>query len=99
MCCSVCFGFLQGNFQNMEPPPLSYGPVYYPVVSDPFSQQSVPGMDSLVPAYRYVSTWHTINPPYGNSPQTANAVSSGPLHQVSYIASPNPAPHDMPQGM
>ncbi|XP_054025781.1 putative bifunctional UDP-N-acetylglucosamine transferase and deubiquitinase ALG13 [Dryobates pubescens] len=63
-----------GNFQNAEPPPLSYGPVYYPVVSDPFSQQSVPGMDSLVPAYRCVSTWHTINPPYGNSPQIANAI-------------------------
>ncbi|KAM7094939.1 LOW QUALITY PROTEIN: UDP-N-acetylglucosamine transferase subunit ALG13-like [Ciconia maguari] len=88
-----------GNFQNAEPPPLSYGPVYYPVVSDPFSQQSLPGFDSLVPAYRYISTWHPVNPPYGNSPQIANAVSSGPLHQVSYIASPNPAPHDVPQGM
>ncbi|XP_054070731.1 putative bifunctional UDP-N-acetylglucosamine transferase and deubiquitinase ALG13 [Rissa tridactyla] len=88
-----------GNFQNSEPPPLSYGPVYYPVVSDPFSQQSLPGFDSLVPAYRYVGTWHPVNPPYGNSPQIANAVSSGPLHQVSYIASPNPAPHDVPQGM
>nr|XP_021155961.1 LOW QUALITY PROTEIN: putative bifunctional UDP-N-acetylglucosamine transferase and deubiquitinase ALG13 [Columba livia] len=88
-----------GNFQNAEPPPLSYGPVYYPVMSDPFSQQSLPGFDSLVPAYRYVSTWHPVNPPYGNSPQIANAVSSGPLHQVSYIASPNPAPHDVPQGM
>ncbi|XP_074962772.1 UDP-N-acetylglucosamine transferase subunit ALG13 [Phalacrocorax aristotelis] len=88
-----------GNFQNAEPPPLSYGPVYYPVVSDPFSQQSLPGFDSLVPAYRYISTWHPVNPPYGNSPQIPNAVSSGPLHQVSYIASPNPAPHDVPQGM
>ncbi|GAB0195225.1 putative bifunctional UDP-N-acetylglucosamine transferase and deubiquitinase ALG13 [Grus japonensis] len=88
-----------GNFQNAEPPPLSYGPVYYPVVSDAFSQQSLPGFDSLVPAYRYVSTWHPVNPPYGNSPQIANAVSSGPLHQVGYIASPNPAPHDVPQGM
>ncbi|XP_065499376.1 UDP-N-acetylglucosamine transferase subunit ALG13-like [Caloenas nicobarica] len=87
------------NFQNAEPPPLSYGPLYYPVMSDPFSQQSLPGFDSLVPAYRYVSTWHPVNPPYGNSPQIANAVSSGPLHQVSYIASPNPAPHDVPQGM
>ncbi|XP_026704573.1 putative bifunctional UDP-N-acetylglucosamine transferase and deubiquitinase ALG13 [Athene cunicularia] len=88
-----------GNFQNVEPPPLSYGPVYYPSVLDPFSQQSLPGFDSLVPAYRYISTWHPVNPPYGNSPQIANAVSSGPLHQVSYIASPNPAPHDMSQGM
>ncbi|XP_075576715.1 UDP-N-acetylglucosamine transferase subunit ALG13-like [Pelecanus crispus] len=88
-----------GNFQNAEPPPLSYGPVYYPVVSDPFSQQSLPGFDSLVPAYRYISAWHPVNPPYGNSPQITNAVSSGPLHQVSYIASPNPAPHDVPQGM
>ncbi|NXF44575.1 OTUD4 protein, partial [Oceanites oceanicus] len=88
-----------GNFQNAEPPPLSYGPVYYPVVSDPFSQQSLPGFDSLVPAYRYISTWHPVNPSYGNSPQIANAVSSGPLHQVSYIASPNPTPHDVPQGV
>ncbi|XP_042663478.1 putative bifunctional UDP-N-acetylglucosamine transferase and deubiquitinase ALG13 [Tyto alba] len=86
-----------GNFQNAEPPPVSYGPVYYPVMSDPFSQQPLPGFDSLVPAYRYVSTWHPVNPPYGNSPQIANAVSSGPVHQVSYIASPNP--HDVPQGM
>ncbi|PKU42979.1 bifunctional udp-n-acetylglucosamine transferase and deubiquitinase alg13 [Limosa lapponica baueri] len=62
-----------GNFQNAEPPPLSYGPVYYQVVSDPFSQQSLPGFDSLVPAYRYVGTWHPVNPPYGNSPQIANA--------------------------
>ncbi|XP_074003627.1 UDP-N-acetylglucosamine transferase subunit ALG13-like [Numenius arquata] len=88
-----------GNFQNAEPPPLSYVPVYYQVTSDPFSQQSLPGFDSLVPAYRYVGTWHPVNPPYGNSPQIANAVSSGPLHQVSYIASPNPAPHDLPQGI
>lgn len=68
-------------------------------MSDPFSQQSLPGFDSLVPAYRYVSTWHPANPPYGNSPQIANAVSSAPMQQVSYIASPNPAPHDVPQGM
>ncbi|XP_061217991.1 putative bifunctional UDP-N-acetylglucosamine transferase and deubiquitinase ALG13 [Neopsephotus bourkii] len=88
-----------GNFHNGEAPALSYGSVYYPVMSDPFSQQSLPGFDSLVPAYRYVSTWHPANPPYGNSPQIANAVSSGPMQQVSYIASPNPAPHDLPQGM
>ncbi|XP_075291388.1 UDP-N-acetylglucosamine transferase subunit ALG13 [Opisthocomus hoazin] len=88
-----------GNFQHAEPPPLSYGPVYYPVVSDPFSQQSLPGFDSLVPAYRCISTWHPVNPPCGNSLPIANAVSSGPLHQVGYIASPNPAPHDVPQGM
>ncbi|KAM6413469.1 UDP-N-acetylglucosamine transferase subunit ALG13-like [Rhynochetos jubatus] len=68
-----CVG-VSGNFQNAEPPPLSYGPVYYPVVSDPFSQQSLPGFDSLVPAYRYISTWHPVNPPYGNPPQIANAI-------------------------
>ncbi|XP_071614332.1 UDP-N-acetylglucosamine transferase subunit ALG13 [Heliangelus exortis] len=89
-----------GNFHHAEPPALSYGPVYYyPVVLEPFSQQPLPGFDPLVPAYRCVSAWHPGNPPYGNSPQIANAVSSGPLHQVSYIASPNPAPHDVPQGM
>ncbi|KAM9537957.1 UDP-N-acetylglucosamine transferase subunit ALG13-like isoform 2-T2 [Guaruba guarouba] len=88
-----------GNFQNGEAPALSYGSVYYPVLSDPFSQQSLPGFDSLVPAYPYVSTWHPANPPYGNSPQIANTVSSGSMQRVSYIASPNPAPHDMPQGM
>uniref|UniRef100_A0A8B9GD51 ALG13 UDP-N-acetylglucosaminyltransferase subunit n=1 Tax=Amazona collaria TaxID=241587 RepID=A0A8B9GD51_9PSIT len=82
-----------------EAPALSYWSVYYPVMSDPFSQQSVPGFDSLVPAYPYVSTWHPANPPYGNSPQIANAVSPGSMQQVSYIASPNTAPHDMPQGM
>ncbi|XP_029819617.1 putative bifunctional UDP-N-acetylglucosamine transferase and deubiquitinase ALG13 [Manacus vitellinus] len=88
-----------GNFPNAEPPPLSYGAVYYPVVSDPFSQQSLPGFDTVVPAYHYVSAWHPVNPAHGSSPQMANAVSSGPPHQISYIASPNPVPHDMPQGM
>ncbi|XP_008942125.1 PREDICTED: putative bifunctional UDP-N-acetylglucosamine transferase and deubiquitinase ALG13, partial [Merops nubicus] len=88
-----------GNFQNAEPPALSYGPVYYPVVSDPFSQQPVPAFDPLVPAYRYVSTWQPVSPQYGTSPQIAAPVSPGPLHQVSYIASTNPSPHDVPQGM
>ncbi|XP_027748945.1 putative bifunctional UDP-N-acetylglucosamine transferase and deubiquitinase ALG13 [Empidonax traillii] len=88
-----------GNFQNAEPPPLSYGPVYYPVVSDPFSQQALPGFDTVVPAYHYVSAWHPVNPAPGNPPQMANAVSSGPPHQISYIASPHPVPHDVPQGM
>ncbi|XP_025942037.1 putative bifunctional UDP-N-acetylglucosamine transferase and deubiquitinase ALG13 [Apteryx rowi] len=92
-----------GHFQNAEPPPPSHGTVYYPVVSDPFSQPSLPGFDScisLVPTYHYISSWHPVNPSYGNSPRIPNAVSSGPLHQVSYIASPNPAPpHYVPQGM
>nr|XP_031360679.1 putative bifunctional UDP-N-acetylglucosamine transferase and deubiquitinase ALG13 [Lonchura striata domestica] len=88
-----------GNFQNTEPPPLSYGPVYYPVVSDPFSQQPLPGFDSVVPAYRYIGTWHPVNPPHGNSPPVAKAGSSGAPPQVGYIASPNPAPPDAPQGM
>ncbi|XP_064568938.1 putative bifunctional UDP-N-acetylglucosamine transferase and deubiquitinase ALG13 [Zonotrichia leucophrys gambelii] len=88
-----------GNFQNTEPPPLSYGPVYYPVVSDPYSQQPVPGFDSVVPAYRYVGTWHPVNPPHGNSPPVAKAGSSGAPPQVGYMASPNPAPPDAPQGM
>ncbi|KAI6078378.1 putative bifunctional UDP-N-acetylglucosamine transferase and deubiquitinase ALG13 [Aix galericulata] len=85
-----------GNFQNTEPPPPSHNTVYYPVVSDPYSQPSIPGYDScisIVPAYHYLSSWHPVNPPYGNSPRIPNAVSSGPLHQVNYIASPNPAPH------
>ncbi|NXD15167.1 OTUD4 protein, partial [Nothocercus nigrocapillus] len=91
-----------GHFQNAEPPPPSHGTVYYPVVSDPFNQPPLPGFDScisLVPTYHYVSSWHPVNPSYGNSPRVPNAVSSGPLHQVSYIASPNPAPHYLPQGM
>ncbi|XP_058670340.1 putative bifunctional UDP-N-acetylglucosamine transferase and deubiquitinase ALG13 [Ammospiza caudacuta] len=71
-----------GNFQNTEPPPLSYGPVYYPVVSDPYSQQPVPGFDSVVPAYRYIGTWHPVNPPHGNSPPVAKAGSSGAPPQV-----------------
>ncbi|XP_016153812.1 PREDICTED: putative bifunctional UDP-N-acetylglucosamine transferase and deubiquitinase ALG13 [Ficedula albicollis] len=88
-----------GNFQNTEPPPLSYGPVYYPVVSDPFSQQPLPGFDSVVPAYHYIGTWHPVNPPHGNSPPVAKAGSSGAPPQVGYMASPNPAPPDAPQGM
>uniref|UniRef100_A0A493SW87 ALG13 UDP-N-acetylglucosaminyltransferase subunit n=1 Tax=Anas platyrhynchos platyrhynchos TaxID=8840 RepID=A0A493SW87_ANAPP len=89
-----------GNFQNTEPPPPSHSTVYYPVVSDPYGQPSLPGYDScisIVPAYHYLSSWHPVNPPYGNSPRIPNAVSSGPLHQVNYIASPNPAPHYVPQ--
>ncbi|RMB98282.1 hypothetical protein DUI87_25187 [Hirundo rustica rustica] len=89
----------RGNFQNTEPPPLPYGPVYYPVVSDPYSQQPLPGFDSLVPAYRYIGTWHPVNPPHGNSPPVAKAGSSGAPPQVGYMASPNPAPPDAPQGM
>ncbi|XP_042635660.1 putative bifunctional UDP-N-acetylglucosamine transferase and deubiquitinase ALG13 [Catharus ustulatus] len=88
-----------GNFQNTEPPPLSYGPVYYPVVSDPFNQQPLPGFDSVVPAYHYIGTWHPVNPPHGNSPPVAKAGSSGAPPQVGYMASPNPAPPDAPQGM
>ncbi|XP_065585875.1 putative bifunctional UDP-N-acetylglucosamine transferase and deubiquitinase ALG13 [Cyrtonyx montezumae] len=91
-----------GNFQSAEPPGLSHGTVYYPVVSDPFSQPSAPGFDScisLVPAYHYIGSWHSVNPPYGNSPRLPNAVSSGQLHQVSYVASPSPAAHYVPQGM
>eukprot|EP00076_Gallus_gallus_P015173 XP_015134150.1 putative bifunctional UDP-N-acetylglucosamine transferase and deubiquitinase ALG13 [Gallus gallus] len=91
-----------GNFQNAEPPALSHGTVYYPVVSDPYNQPSAPGFDScisLVPAYHYIGSWHSLNPPYGTSPRVPNAVSSGQLHQVSYVASPNPATHYVPQGM
>ncbi|XP_066190033.1 UDP-N-acetylglucosamine transferase subunit ALG13-like [Sylvia atricapilla] len=88
-----------GNFQNTEPPALSYGPVYYPVVSDPFSQQPLLGFDSVVPAYRYIGTWHPVNPPHGNSPPVAKAGSSAAPPQVGYMASPNPAPPDAPQGM
>ncbi|XP_033370015.1 putative bifunctional UDP-N-acetylglucosamine transferase and deubiquitinase ALG13 isoform X1 [Parus major] len=88
-----------GNFQNTEPPPLPYGPVYYPVVSDPFSQQPLPGFDSVVPAYRYIGTWHPVNPPHGNSPPVVKAGSSAAPPQVGYMASPNPAPPDAPQGM
>lgn len=98
--CAFCCGFFsQGNFQNTEPPALSYGPVYYPVVSDPFSQQPLPGFDSVVPAYRYIGTWHPVNPPHGNSPPVAKAGSSAAPPQVGYMASPNPAPPDAPQGM
>ncbi|XP_052529543.1 putative bifunctional UDP-N-acetylglucosamine transferase and deubiquitinase ALG13 [Tympanuchus pallidicinctus] len=91
-----------GNFQNTEPPALSHGTVYYPVVSDPYNQPSAPGFDScisLVPAYHCIGSWHSLNPPYGNSPRVPNAVSSGQLHQVSYVASPNPATHYVHQGM
>uniref|UniRef100_G1N3Q3 Uncharacterized protein n=1 Tax=Meleagris gallopavo TaxID=9103 RepID=G1N3Q3_MELGA len=81
---------------------LSHGTVYYPVVSDPYNQPSAPGFDScisLVPAYHCIGSWHSLNPPYGNSPRVPNAVSSGQLHQVSYVASPNPATHYVHQGM
>uniref|UniRef100_A0A8D0H316 ubiquitinyl hydrolase 1 n=1 Tax=Sphenodon punctatus TaxID=8508 RepID=A0A8D0H316_SPHPU len=87
---------------NTEPPPPSHGTVYYPVVTDPYSQPPLPGFDTcvpLVPAYHYVNPWHPVNSSYGNSPRIHNAVNPGQLHQVGYITSTNPAPHYVPQSM
>uniref|UniRef100_A0A8C3RTW0 ubiquitinyl hydrolase 1 n=1 Tax=Chelydra serpentina TaxID=8475 RepID=A0A8C3RTW0_CHESE len=91
-----------GTFQNVEPPPPSHGTVYYPVVTDPYGQPPLPGFDScisLVPAYHYVSPWHPANPSYGNSSRLHNTVNPGQLHQVSYVTSPNPVSHYVPQSM
>ncbi|XP_074864231.1 UDP-N-acetylglucosamine transferase subunit ALG13 [Carettochelys insculpta] len=90
------------TFQNVEPPPPSHGTVYYPVMTDPYSQPPLPGFDScisLVPAYHYVSPWHPVNPPYGNSSRIHNTINPGQLHQVSYVTSPNPVSHYVPQSM
>uniref|UniRef100_A0A8C3HV68 ubiquitinyl hydrolase 1 n=1 Tax=Chrysemys picta bellii TaxID=8478 RepID=A0A8C3HV68_CHRPI len=91
-----------GTFQNVEPPPPSHGTVYYPVVTDPYGQPPLPGFDScisLVPAYHYVSPWHPASPSYGNSSRLHNTVNPGQLHQVSYVTSPNPVSHYVPQSM
>nr|XP_032622889.1 putative bifunctional UDP-N-acetylglucosamine transferase and deubiquitinase ALG13 [Chelonoidis abingdonii] len=91
-----------GTFQNVEPPPPSHGTVYYPVVTDPYGPPPLPGFDScisLVPAYHYVSPWHPANPSYGNSSRLHNTVNPGQLHQVSYVTSPNPVSHYVPQSM
>ncbi|CAM2119967.1 unnamed protein product [Caretta caretta] len=91
-----------GTFQNVEPPPPPHGTVYYPVATDPYGQPPLPGFDScisLVPAYHYVSPWHPTNPSYGNSSRLHNTVNPGQLHQVSYVTSPNPVSHYVPQSM
>ncbi|XP_075797020.1 UDP-N-acetylglucosamine transferase subunit ALG13 isoform X3 [Pelodiscus sinensis] len=91
-----------GTFQNVEPPPPPHGTVYYPVMTDPYGQPPLPGFDacvSLVPAYHYVSPWHPVNPSYGNSSRIHNSVNPGQLHQVSYVTTPNPVSHYVPQSM
>lgn len=82
------------------PPP--HGMVYYPVVTDPYSQLPPPGFDSCVPlgpAYHYVSPWYPVNLPYGSSSQIHNAMNPGHFHQVGYVASSNSAPHYVAQSM
>ncbi|XP_053130078.1 putative bifunctional UDP-N-acetylglucosamine transferase and deubiquitinase ALG13 [Hemicordylus capensis] len=91
-----------GAFPISEPAPASHGMVYYPVVTDPFSQPPLPGYDAcvpLVPAYHCLSPWYPVNPPYGNSARIHNAVNPGHFHQVGYVAPSNPAPHYVAQSM
>ncbi|XP_063793393.1 putative bifunctional UDP-N-acetylglucosamine transferase and deubiquitinase ALG13 isoform X1 [Pseudophryne corroboree] len=88
-----------GPFQNVDSLPPPAGPVYYPLVPDPYNQPPLPGFDScvsVVPTYHYVGPWHTISPPYNNSPRIHNTVNPSHIHQVSYIAAPPPA-HFVPQ--
>ncbi|XP_048370909.1 putative bifunctional UDP-N-acetylglucosamine transferase and deubiquitinase ALG13 [Sphaerodactylus townsendi] len=83
-------------------PPPSHGAVYYPVVTDPYSQPPPSGFDAcvpLAPAYHYVSPWYPVNLPYGNSSRIHNAVNPGQFHQVAYVASSNPTPHYVAQSM
>ncbi|XP_061455026.1 putative bifunctional UDP-N-acetylglucosamine transferase and deubiquitinase ALG13 [Rhineura floridana] len=78
-----------------EPPAPSHGAVYYPVVTDPYSQQPLPRYDACVPlvhAYHCVSPWYPVNPSYGNAAQIHSAVNPGHFHQVGYVTSSNPAP-------
>ncbi|KAF7244908.1 putative bifunctional UDP-N-acetylglucosamine transferase and deubiquitinase ALG13 [Varanus komodoensis] len=91
-----------GALSVAEPPSPSHGTVFYPVVTDPYSQPPVPGYDacvSLVPAYHYVSPWYPVSPPFGNAARVHNGMNPGPFHQVSYVASSSPAPHFITQSL
>ncbi|MEE6497081.1 hypothetical protein FKM82_002587 [Ascaphus truei] len=91
-----------GPFQSVDTMPASHGTVYYPFVTDPYNQQPIPGFDScvpVVPTYHYIAPWHPINPPYSSSPRIHNTVNTGHIHQVSYIAAPNPQAHFVPQAI
>ncbi|XP_044538783.1 putative bifunctional UDP-N-acetylglucosamine transferase and deubiquitinase ALG13 [Gracilinanus agilis] len=84
-----------GIYSNSEQPPPPTGPIYYPVMPDPYSQQPVQGYDpyvSMVPAYHYITPWHQMGA-YGNSPRIHGALNSGPVPnaQVSYVPSASPA--------
>ncbi|XP_069063274.1 UDP-N-acetylglucosamine transferase subunit ALG13-like [Pleurodeles waltl] len=89
-----------GSFSNVETPPGPHGAIYYPVMSDPYNQSAISSFDScvpVIPTYHYVAPWHPINPPYSSSPRIHNPLSTGPIHQVSYVASSNPPPHYVSQ--
>ncbi|XP_030064864.1 putative bifunctional UDP-N-acetylglucosamine transferase and deubiquitinase ALG13 isoform X1 [Microcaecilia unicolor] len=91
-----------GAFPNAEPSSVPHGTVYYPVMTDPYSQPPVPGFEScvpVIPTYHYVSSWHPVNPPYGSSPRIHNTVNPGQLHQVSYVTAANPPTHYVSQSI
>ncbi|KAL8181129.1 UNVERIFIED_CONTAM: hypothetical protein K2H54_048140 [Gekko kuhli] len=90
-----------GTLSIGDPPP-PHGTVYYPVVTDPYSQPPPPGFDTcvpLAPAYHCVSPWYPVNLPYGNPSRIHNTVNPGHFHQVGYVTSSNPAPHYVAQSM
>ncbi|KAM8954455.1 UDP-N-acetylglucosamine transferase subunit ALG13-like [Pelodytes ibericus] len=91
-----------GSFTNVEPLPPPHGAVYYPFVTDPYSQPPLSGFDScvpVVPTYHYLGPWHPISQPYSSSPRIHNTVNAGHIHQVSYIAAPTPPTHFVPQAI
>uniref|UniRef100_A0A8C5QAP0 UDP-N-acetylglucosamine transferase subunit ALG13 n=1 Tax=Leptobrachium leishanense TaxID=445787 RepID=A0A8C5QAP0_9ANUR len=89
-----------GGAFPQEPLPPPSGAVYYPYVTDPYSQSPpLPGFDTcvpVVPTYHYLGPWQPMSQPYNNSSRMHNSINAGHLHQVSYIAAPNPT-HFVPQ--
>ncbi|XP_053328615.1 putative bifunctional UDP-N-acetylglucosamine transferase and deubiquitinase ALG13 [Spea bombifrons] len=92
-----------GTFPNVDSMLPPHGAVYYPFVTDPYSQPPpIAGFDScvpIVPTYHYLGPWQPISQPYSNSPRVHNTVNTGHIHQVSYIATPTPTTHFVPQAI
>nr|XP_020835488.1 putative bifunctional UDP-N-acetylglucosamine transferase and deubiquitinase ALG13 [Phascolarctos cinereus] len=82
-----------GVYANSEQPPPPTGPVYYPVMPDPYGQHPLQGYDpsvSMVPPYHYVAPWHQMGA-YCPSPRMHGALNPGPVPPVSYVPPADPA--------
>uniref|UniRef100_A0A4X2M154 Uncharacterized protein n=1 Tax=Vombatus ursinus TaxID=29139 RepID=A0A4X2M154_VOMUR len=83
-------GSVYANSDQLPPPT---GPVYYPVMPDPYGQHALQGYDpcvSMVPAYHYAAPWHQMGA-CGTSPRVHGALNPGQVPPVSYVPSANPA--------
>ncbi|XP_043913203.1 putative bifunctional UDP-N-acetylglucosamine transferase and deubiquitinase ALG13 [Protopterus annectens] len=90
------------SYSSIESTSIPHGPVYYPVMQDPYNPASLPGYEPcvpVIPAYHYVGAWPSVNTAYGSSPRVHSAANPGPLHQVTYVTSTNHPPNYIQQNM